>query len=106
LLLGYNEAKYLLENIEKANSGSDVETASILVLKTAKDFGPTNVVILSNLTGLEFNSIQDLYNYFRKTLVLDKETIAELAISQLAISLFKEKGSKEGLLDELKNMLS
>jgi hypothetical protein len=107
-LCNYNKAKELYENSNKVDPSNAKESASIIIYSSVKDFGPTNVLLLENLTGLEFKSKEELYEYFQKSLTLTKEDIPRFALTQMA-ELLAAKSSintKEDLLNEFSDLLS
>jgi hypothetical protein len=105
-LLDYNEAKELYENTDLDDAKDDSKAASVVIYNTVKEFGPTNALLLGNLTGLEFQGKKDLYEYFQKTLTLTKEDLARLAIAQISELLASKADTKEDFVNEISNLLS
>jgi len=101
-LYNYKKAKETFENIGNADPANLEETASLLVFSIVDNYGPSNVFVLENLTGLKFHNKEDLYDYFSKGLTLEEKDIGVLALSQLAESVKRNGDLDSDTLDAFK----
>ena len=106
-LYNYKKAKETFENIGNADPANLEETASLLVFSIVDNYGPSNVFVLENLTGLKFHNKEGLYDYFSKGLTLEEKDIGVLALSQLAESV-KRNGALDNsdVLDAFKEVFN
>ncbi len=100
----FKEAEELYENAQNVDPENKDETVAILVYRTVIDTNPVNVLFLENLTGLDFSSKENLYDYYVSNLTIDDEFIAKTALFQLMQGL--EPSTEEELLDNLKGLFS
>ena len=73
--------------------------------KIVLDYGPANLNVLENLTGLEIRNQKELYEYFSKTLIFTEDFIGKLAFAQLAEYFAKEANTLDDVKDALKKTL-
>jgi hypothetical protein len=99
-LYDYNKAKETSENVKDADPANVEQTASILIYTIADNYGPSNVFVLENLTGLKFPNKESLYDYFSKALTIEEKDIGVLALSQLAESI--KRSNPDNTIDALK----
>ena len=79
----YKEATELFKNIENVDPKDTDSTIAALTYQTVNTINSSNVAFLENLTGLELNTKEKLYDYYTKNIVYTSDFIADIAFAQL-----------------------
>jgi len=71
----YNEIKEIVEksknDISEFDAASPEIAKSYIIYQITEKYGILNTKVLENLTGLTFNTNENLYNYFKINLKID-----------------------------------
>jgi len=103
----YKEVQELFENqLKNADATDKDESIAVMLFGVLRSFTPTTIFILKNLTGIELDTKEQLYNYLSKNVTFTEEEIGQLAAVQFSESLANEGKSIEDILDILKDTIS
>ena len=102
----YKEATEIFKNIEQVDPKDTNTTIAALTYQTVNTINPSNVAFLENLTGLELNTKEKLYDYYTKNIVYTDEFIADITFAQLLESSEKSADFSElnDLIDTIKSL--
>jgi len=91
----YNEIKEILENtkndITKFDTSDPQVTKSFIIYQITNKYSKLNIKVLENLTGLTFNTKEQLYDYFKINLKIDDITEWSFYLLEEAIDELKDE---------------
>jgi hypothetical protein len=96
--LSYQDAVKLFEDSD-FDAKDNNKTIGLLLYGMVREFNPATATILEDLTGLDLSTKDKLYDYLKKNIIFDDETIGKYALV-LALSNVDAVGALK-MIDEV-----